>query len=941
MLDSGTRSPEPVAATLFGRAAELAEMDALIEATRMGNGRVLLLEGPAGIGKSELVKAARERASRRGLTVLAAQGDELESAYAYAVVRQWLERDWALAGDRRGGGDAADLALSPAPTVVPVGDDASFGILHALYLFVSDLSLERPLLLVLDDAHWADPPSLRFVAYLRRRLDGLAVGVIVAARQGAVGPAADLLDGVRDDPAAAVRAVSTLSDGDCAAVLRHAFGTGVGPRFACACRQATGGNPLYLAELQRALAVEGVGPVDANVERVDEVTPKALSRYVLRRLADVGADAPRLAGAISVVGDGGSLRHAARLAGLEPRCAGELARSFVRAAILRTEDPIRFVHPIVRRVIADQLTSVEREDWHLQTARLLLDERAPLERAAGHVLHTRPGARDWCVEALRAAALQAMSRSAPDAAAGYLRRAIVEPPEPRLETVVLRELGAAEAMANDPRAIEHLEQALRGANDLFDRVEITLALTAALLDVFRSVEACRRIEDVLAELGVEHRELRIRLEAALASIAWLEGETVAAGVRVVGRHWDEPPTGGPGRAILAQKSLIMLLTGHPADDVRSTASAALRDAREDDLPATFETAASVLIFAEGFDQLPALLDRIARLRTVHLVRRRVASLETIRGWLALRLGALETAELHLRTGLDLTPSASSPAGWLVVRGLLASVLMNQGKLDESDRVLMAAPEEPWPLHVATTFALAARSGLRFAQHRVAEAVADLEQLAAIERAWALTGPSVHQTRGEAAIAVSRLGRGEEAGALIDLELERARAFGAPINLGSALRAAGVVHGGTRGVELLGEAVSLLDSSPAALECARAHVELGAALRRANQRRLARKHLDIGLRLAQRCGARLLAQRAYDELAASGQRLRPADLEDRDALTPAELRIARHAVDGMTNREIASALYLSIKTVEMHLGRVYRKLGITSRADLADALRQRD
>jgi DNA-binding CsgD family transcriptional regulator len=159
-----------------------------------------------------------------------------------------------------------------------------------------------------------------------------------------------------------------------------------------------------------------------------------------------------------------------------------------------------------------------------------------------------------------------------------------------------------------------------------------------------------------------------------------------------------------------------------------------------------------------------------------------------------------------------------------------------------------------------------------------------------------------------------------------------------VALSSTLRAAGIIEGGTRGIELLHEALSALDGSPAALERALVHVELGAALRRDNRRRAARDHLDAGLRVAQRCEARPLAQRAYDELLASGARLRRADLENRDALTASELRIARHAAKGLTNREIAGQLYLSIKTVEMHLGRVYRKLGITARAELPEALR---
>ena len=172
------------------------------------------------------------------------------------------------------------------------------------------------------------------------------------------------------------------------------------------------------------------------------------------------------------------------------------------------------------------------------------------------------------------------------------------------------------------------------------------------------------------------------------------------------------------------------------------------------------------------------------------------------------------------------------------------------------------------------------------------------------------------------------------------DLERARTCGGRRAIAVNLRVAGLVEGGAAGLALLRQAVELLDESPALLERARALVELGAALRRDNQRLAAREQLDAGLRLAQQCGARAVAQRAYDELLASGLRLSPAAVDDRDALTPSELRIARLAVEGMTNREIAQSLYLSPKTVEMHLGRAYRKLGIASRTELGNALPDR-
>ena len=937
MPEDGTRTSRHGRAPLLGREIELADLDDLIGVAAAGNGRALVLEGPAGIGKTELVEAARERARSAGLRVLMARADELEAAYPHGVVRQWLERAWAEASDGRPAGDAAELVLSRVPAVAPVGEDASFGILHALYLFVSELSLERPLLLVLDDAQWADPQSLRFLVYLTRRIEGLGVGVLAAVRAGAAGPAAGLLDRMRDEPAVAVRAVAPLGEADCGALLKRSFGAEVGSEFSEACRRVTGGNPLYLVELQRALAFARASPLDASAEQVDEITPASLSRHVLARLAGVHEDAPRLAGAMSVLGDGGSLRHAARLAGMEPPRAGDIAKLLVRAEILRDEDPIRFVHPIVRRVTTEQLTSVEREDWHLEAAGLLLEERAPPERAAGHLLMTRPGGRDWCVEVLRSAARQAMSRSAHEAAAQYLRRALAEPPEPSREPETLRELGGAEALAHDPSALEHLEQALRATADPTDRAEIALELATAQLDLLRSVEACRVLESALDELDESQHEQRVILEAALASVAWIDAQTLASGVRVLGKYWDEPPPGAPGRAILAQKALAMLLTGAPAERVCATAAAALEEADEDDLRGTFETALSTLILAEGLVDAARLFDRVAELRTVRLVRRRVASLETLRGYLALRHGALGNAELHLRNGLDLTPTATSAGGWLVIYGLLVSVLTYQGDLEAAERLLATAPVEPWPLHAGTSFALSARANLRFAQGQPAEGLADLDKLADQLRRWGDAGPAVHQWRSEAAIALAALGRSGEARSLADEELERSQAFGAPIALGSALRAAGIVHGGARGLELLERAVVTLAGSTAALELGRSHVELGAALRRANQRRIAREHLDAGLRLAQRCGAGPLAQRAYEELLASGKRLRRSDLEDRDALTPAELRIARHAAEGLSNRAIASVLYLSIKTVEMHLGRVYRKLDISARAQLPAAL----
>ena len=926
--------------TLLERARELVELDGVIEAAGAGDGRLVVVEGPAGIGKTALVELVGERARAGGQRVLVARAGQLESSCSYGVVLQWLEREWRRSSGAGAAEDAAALVLSRGRGPALAGEDASFGILHGLYWFVADLALERPLMLLLDDAQWADLDSLRFVSYLQRRLGGLALGVVVAARVGEGGAAAELLGGLVRGPSARLVAPAPLGEAGAAALLERAFGRAVGVEFSRACHRATGGNPHYLIELQRALALDGVAPVDGEAGRAERATPAALERYLLERLAAVSADALPLAGAMGVLGDGASVRHAARLAVLEPSRAAEVARLLVRAGILASEDPVAFAHPIVQRVILRHLTSVEREQGHLAAARLLLEEEASPERVAAHLLLTSPGAREWCVRALRAAANEAMRRSAAEAAAGYLRRADAEPPEASQRLAVLRELGAAEALIHDPRAIEHLEQALGAVREPRARAEIALQLAAALLDLFRSVDACRVLEAALAELDPAERELRGRLQAALVSNAYLDAATVEAGVRALAACASDPPPGPGGRAIRVQNGMAVAHGGGSAAQARALLEAGLADAGEQDLAGTFENGVMTLIMAEGFERAAEFLERFATLPAARLVRRRAASLGTMRGFRASRLGALGEAELHLRGSLELTPEATHPGGWLVVRALLADVLTLQGSLDDANRTLSDGPPEPWPMHVGTGFALAARARLRFAQGRTQEGLDDLAVLAGGEAAMGPVGPALHHWRADAATALVALDRRPEARTVLASDLELARSYGAPRALGVTLRAAGVVEGGQHGLGLLSEAVDVLARSPALLERARALVELGAALRRANQRRLAREHLDEGLRLAQRCGARPLAQRAYEELLASGKHLRRMDLEDRDALTPGELRIARLAAEGMTNREIARSLYLSVKTVEMHLGRAYRKLDITTRAQLPTALVRR-
>jgi len=243
--------------------------------------------------------------------------------------------------------------------------------------------------------------------------------------------------------------------------------------------------------------------------------------------------------------------------------------------------------------------------------------------------------------------------------------------------------------------------------------------------------------------------------------------------------------------------------------------------------------------------------------------------------------------------------------------------------------------------VSTVLIPAARGRLRLAQGRAEEALADFQACQALLAAevW---GMPVRETgyvhaRSGAALALSRLGERQRACELADAELADVRVFGAPRALGIALRTAGLTHGGEEGLTLLGESVAALDSSPALLERARSLAEFGAALRRSGERAAAKDPLARALELAVRCGARPLATRARDELRAAGARPRRPWRTGVEALTPSELRVARLAADGRSNREIAGELYVTLKAVEGHLAHAYAKLGIDGRGQLPRAL----
>jgi DNA-binding CsgD family transcriptional regulator len=303
-------------------------------------------------------------------------------------------------------------------------------------------------------------------------------------------------------------------------------------------------------------------------------------------------------------------------------------------------------------------------------------------------------------------------------------------------------------------------------------------------------------------------------------------------------------------------------------------------------------------------------------------------------------GDLAEAEADAREALDAGETWATSARFLGHSlAFLAVALMEQGKLDEAAAALARAGMDELFDSASMLYLPDSRARLRLLRGDLAGGLE--EMLDAGRRFEGLGGrnPAFLAWRSQAALALLQLGKREEAWPLASEELELARTWGAPRALGAALRVAGLVEGGQQGLALLGEAVEVLADSPAKLEHAKARTELGAALRRARRRIEAREQLRRAVELATICGAVPLAARAETELLATGARPRRIALSGVDSLTPSERRVAQMAAEGQTNREVAQALFVSPKTVEVHLSSVYRKLEIRSRSQLPAALAQ--
>jgi DNA-binding CsgD family transcriptional regulator/tetratricopeptide (TPR) repeat protein len=919
---------------------------ATVESRAVGSGRLLAIEGPPGIGKTALIAEAKGRAQAAGAQVLSARGSELERSFSYGVVRQLFESFLASLP----AGEQAELLSGPAELAAPLFDpaqigadpaaDSSLSTLHGLYWLTANVAARSPLLLTVDDLHLCDLPSLRCLAYLLPRMEGLELSLLVGLRPPEPGIDATLVSQIVADPLATVIRPAPLSVDAATRLLRDQLSTPADEAFCVACWEETGGNPLLLRELVHAIAAEGLAPTEENVPRLRELGARAGSRAVSLRLSQLPAEARELAYAVAVLGDDADPRQAAALAGLDEQALSEASAALVRVDVLRAEPLLGFVHPLIRAAVYDELTAYERESAHARAAHLLADAGAEPERVATHLLLGPPAADPKAVETLRDAARAAGPRGASESAVAYLQRALAEPPPGSERAGLLLELGAAETRVSGEAAVEHLREAHALTEDPIRRAETALLLGNQLF-LLGAEETDVVLRQALDELAGADPELERRLETGLISNGlFMPGLHAEAEERL------ERLRGSTGGDTTGAKFLLALLAyhdaraGRPAAQVVPLARKALADVRGDALSAGLVPAGGVLAMADLDEVLAAFDDALAEAHR-HGSTVAFGGVKVFRSLALLWRGDLGEAEADTREALVAGEAWGATARFAThAAAFLADSLMEQGRLDEAaaalDRVGVG-PEELRSGSARTLFLADSVTRLRLLRGDLARG---LEEMLEAGRRFEEVGsrnPAFMPWRSPAALALLQLDRRDEAVPLVEEELELARTWGAPRALGAALRAAGLVEGGERGLALLEEAAEVLSGSPAKLEHAKARTDLGAALRRANRRAEAREQLRQGLELATICGAAALAERAERELLASGARPRRIALSGVASLTPSERRVAELAAEGPTNREIAQTLFVTQRTVEVHLTSIYRKLGISSRSQLAAAL----
>jgi DNA-binding CsgD family transcriptional regulator len=911
------------AAELRGRLRELGFLGRLIEAVRAGESQVLVLSGEAGVGKTALLDYVAGHAP--GCRVVRAVGVQSEMELAFAGLQQLckplLDHLGRLPGPQREALQTAfGLSAGPAPD--------RFLVALAVLSLLSDAAEEQPLICLVDDEQWLDHASAQALGFAARRLEAESVGLVVAARRPSshmAGLPELVIEGLREDDARAL--LDSVLTGPLDARIRDRIVA------------ETRGNPLALLELPRGLTpaelaggfgFPGTAPIAGQVEDSFRRRVQALPDQSRRLLLVAAADP---------TGDPGLVWRAAGLLGI----GAEAAAPATEAGLVEFGAWVAFRHPLVRRAVYRSASPVQRQDVHRALAGVT-DPRDDPDRRAWHRAQAAAGPDEDVAGELERSAGRAQACGGLAAAAAFLERAALLTPEPVRRAQRL--LAAARA--------KHVAGALDAALGLLVPVE------AGPPDPLRTAE----VEHLRGQIAVQQRRssdgARLllsaarrleRFDAALARETYLEAIVAAVwagdlglpgGIRAAAQAARAaPPAPGPPRAVdvLLDAFALRLTEGYAA------AAPALTRALE-----------LVLALDAGPDLEADWGLWLAGAGASQMIAQELWDAES---WYAV---AAQVAQFARETGALVVLQFGLV--FLVVPHLLAGELATAARLNEEDRLIAEATGNPPVAYTATT--LAAWRGQEAPATELIEAtvqeatargqgrlvsLADYASAvlgnglgrhdAARDAAWRAFqrdpvgyGPFVVPELAEAA---SRTGDLALVRAALDWLSERTAVTPTDWSLGIEARIRAFLSEGEAAERLYRESIARLGRTRLRAELARSHLLYGEWLRRERRRADAREQLRTAYGMLDAMGIAAFADRARRELAATGETARKRTVDTTGELTAQEAQIARLARGGLSNPEIGARLFISARTVQYHLGKVFTKLGIGSRSQLDRAL----
>ncbi|MEU5595750.1 AAA family ATPase [Streptomyces sp. NPDC020298] len=883
------RPPVAASASLWERDAEIATVTRALDvlcADRSSAGNLLVIRGEAGLGKTALLAEIRRIAERRGCTVWSTRGGETLRSVPFNVVRQLLQP--ALVSllpeeAREYLGDWYDIA-GPALGIAEPGEGHADpqGVCDGLVAAVRRLAKRCwPLVLLIDDAHWADQETLRWLAAFAERLDDLSVLVVVARRPGEVSAdGARHLDAVAAAAGAPVDNLSALTPDATAGLTRATLGRHADAPFCREVWAVTGGNPYETVELLAKVQESEFEPVETHAGELRALNRSARGGGLVARLEGLGIDAMKFAWAAAILGTGITVDLVAQLATMREDDARRCAEQLVGARILTEPDPtaarvenddLEFVHPLIATAVYNSIPPAMRTAMHGIAAQVVTESGRGAAAASRHLLEVHPDEDEELVEQLREAAGEHLAVGAPDAARRCLERALVEPPLPEVHAHVLYELGCATLLTAPATTIDHLQTALALPGLVGDkRIDAIVRLSQALLHNDQLEEAVRTVEAEAARQKPGPAKLRLQA----VHFMWEgihAGETTTPGRSENLAELARTCTGRDNseRALLILRGFDALTHGENAEEVAELCDRALVNGRLAPGLGWTDTEwgielllmlANAYVYTDRLDRAEALYTEA--LRAYETAGWSGGHLALAHAYLGLghrRRGRLREAEASLRESLRLAERVGRglPLYWSATCNLV-DTLLARGHAEEAWEIAEQygfAP--PYPSTIVLPDPRSVRGRLLLAVGRTKEGINELE---AAEKAAAARGhhnPVMVPWAVDLARALATEDPARAARLAADARRQAER-FGTDTAIGEALRCAAALETGQRAVRLAAQAVAYLEASPCQYEHAVARVEYGIAARSVAE-------LNRGLALARSCGADGLVARAREVL----------------------------------------------------------------------------